>query len=68
MKICHAAEKDIEQMMKIYEFACHFMAEHGNPDFSLYVILKFRHTVSTYSIALSITVRYHKCNSYDGIL
>ncbi len=32
MKICHATEKDIERMMKIYEFARHFMAEHGNPN------------------------------------
>ena len=32
MKIRHSTEDDLEQIMKIYEYARGFMAEHGNPD------------------------------------
>ena len=32
MKIRLATEKDIPQIMKIYEYARRFMAEHGNPN------------------------------------
>lgn len=32
MKIRHSTEDDLEQIMKIYEYARGFMAEHGNPN------------------------------------
>ena len=32
MEIRHAAEKDFQRIMEIYEYARHFMAEHGNPN------------------------------------
>lgn len=32
MNIRHAAENDIPQMMKLYEYARRFMSEHGNPN------------------------------------
>ena len=32
MKIRHSTEEDFHQIMKIYEYARHFMAEHGNPN------------------------------------
>ena len=32
MKIRHSTEDDLSQIMKIYEYARRFMAEHGNPD------------------------------------
>ena len=32
MEIRHATKEDIYQIMKIYEYARHFMAEHGNPN------------------------------------
>ncbi len=32
LEIRHATEKDIGQMMEIYQYARHFMAEHGNPN------------------------------------
>lgn len=31
MKIRHATEQDLHQMMEIYTYARRFMAEHGNP-------------------------------------
>ena len=32
MEIRHSTEDDFAQIMKIYEYARHFMAEHGNPN------------------------------------
>ena len=32
MKIRHSTKDDLEQIMKIYEYARGFMAEHGNPN------------------------------------
>ncbi len=32
MEIRHATEKDFQQIMEIYEYARHFMSEHGNPN------------------------------------
>lgn len=32
MEIRHSTEEDFQQIMKIYEYARHFMAEHGNPN------------------------------------
>jgi len=32
MKIRHTAEADFRQIMELYEYARHFMAEHGNPN------------------------------------
>ena len=32
MEIRHATEKDFHRIMEIYEYARHFMAEHGNPN------------------------------------
>lgn len=32
MEIRHGEEKDIQQIMNIYEYARRFMAEHGNPN------------------------------------
>ena len=32
MEICHSTEDDFRQIMKIYDFARRFMAEHGNPN------------------------------------
>ena len=32
MEIRHSTEKDFHQIMKIYEYARNFMAEHGNPN------------------------------------
>lgn len=32
MKIRHATEADLEQMMEIFKYARKFMAEHGNPN------------------------------------
>ena len=32
MEIRHSAETDLRRIMKIYEYARHFMAEHGNPN------------------------------------
>lgn len=32
MEIRHSTEDDFRHIMKIYEFARHFMAEHGNPN------------------------------------
>lgn len=32
MTICRSTPEDFAQIMKIYEYARHFMAEHGNPN------------------------------------
>lgn len=32
MEIRHSTEEDFQQIMKIYEYARRFMAEHGNPN------------------------------------
>ena len=32
MEIRHSTEEDFNQIMKIYDYARHFMAEHGNPN------------------------------------
>ncbi|MCI8335407.1 MAG: GNAT family N-acetyltransferase [Lachnospiraceae bacterium] len=32
MEIRRSTEKDFERMMEIYQYARHFMAEHGNPN------------------------------------
>lgn len=32
MEIRHAVKEDIHEIMRIYEYARRFMAEHGNPD------------------------------------
>ena len=32
VEIRHAVKEDIHEIMRIYEYARRFMAEHGNPD------------------------------------